>query len=119
MSQPLPGAVYALVRTGPARMDLETFARAGGAHPELVRRLVRLGLLDPEPGPSGEPWFPPAQLTALARIQRLRAGCALNYAALGLVIDLLDRIAALEEALRRSSRQSPPDMGGRPWTPTA
>jgi hypothetical protein len=37
-------------------------------------------------------------------MQRLRAGFALNYAALGLVADLLDRIAALEEALRRARR---------------
>jgi chaperone modulatory protein CbpM len=119
MTNLMPGAVYALVRTRPARLDLESFARAGGAHPELVRRLVCLGLLDAEPGLSGELWFPPAQLAALARIQRLRAGLSLNYAALGLVVELLDRVAALEEALRHSSRHSPHDIGGRQWTPTA
>ena len=37
----------------------------------------------------------------MARVQRLRAGFALNYAAIGLVTDLLDRIAVLEAALRR------------------
>jgi chaperone modulatory protein CbpM len=47
----------------------------------------------------------------MARIQRLRAGFALNYAAIGLVSDLLDRIAVLETAVR-SSRQP----GGRSWT---
>ncbi len=35
---------------------------------------------------------------------RLRAGFALNYAAVGLVTDLLDRIAVLEAALRSSRR---------------
>jgi hypothetical protein len=40
----------------------------------------------------------------VARVQRLRAGFALNYAAVGLVADLLDRIAALEAALRRARR---------------
>ena len=35
------------------------------------------------------------------RIERLRAGLPLNYAALGLVLDLLDRIHELETALRR------------------
>ena len=34
-------------------------------------------------------------------MQRLRAGFQLNYAAIALVTDLLDRIAALEAALRR------------------
>ena len=37
-------------------------------------------------------------------MQRLRAGFALNYAALGLVTDLLDRITALEAALRTYRR---------------
>jgi len=38
----------------------------------------------------------------------LRAGLSLNYAAIGLVLDLLDRIDELEEASRRT--------GSRTWT---
>jgi hypothetical protein len=45
-------------------------------------------------------------------MQRLRAGFALNYAALGLVCDLLDRIAALEAAQRHRSWRS----GDQSWT---
>jgi chaperone modulatory protein CbpM len=90
---------FALAR--PRRLGLESFARSAGLHPEHVRRLVALGLLEATPDAAGELWFPPSQLAAAARIQRLRAGLALNYAALGLVIDLLDRVAALEAALRR------------------
>jgi chaperone modulatory protein CbpM len=93
---------HALVR--PARLDLEDFARATGTHPDLVRRLVALGILDARRGAGGELWFAPGQAAAMARIQRLRAGFALNYAALGLVTDLLERIAVLERALRRARR---------------
>ncbi|HEY2693633.1 MAG TPA: chaperone modulator CbpM [Streptosporangiaceae bacterium] len=102
---------YALVR--PARLDIETFARAAAVHPDLIRRLVALGLVDADRDTAGELWFSPAQLRVVARIQRLRSGFALNYAAIGLVTDLLDRIAVLEAALR-SSRQP----GGRSWTRT-
>lgn len=102
---------YALVR--PARLDLETFARAAAVHPDLIRRLVALGLVDADRDSAGQLWFFPAQLRVVARIQRLRAGFALNYAAIGLVTDLLDRIAVLEATLR-SSRQP----GGRSWTRT-
>jgi pimeloyl-ACP methyl ester carboxylesterase len=102
---------YALVR--PARLDLETFARAAAVHPDLIRRLVVLGLVDADRDTAGELWFSPAQLRVVARIQRLRAGFALNYTAIGLVTDLLDRIAVLEAALR-NSRQP----GGRSWTRT-
>jgi chaperone modulatory protein CbpM len=89
---------YALVRT--RRLDLEQFAAAAGLHPELIRRFVALGLLDADRDPCGRLWFQPAQLAAVARIQRLRAGFALNYAAIGLVTDLLDQIAALQATLR-------------------
>jgi chaperone modulatory protein CbpM len=104
-------ATYALVR--PARLDLESFARATGTHPELVTRLVVLGLLDAEPDAGGRLCFASAETATMARIQRLRAGFALNYAALGLVLDLLDRLEAAEASLRHVS----PRSGGRPWTP--
>jgi hypothetical protein len=94
-----------------ASLDLESFCRASGLHPELVRRLVALGLLETVPGPAGELRLPPSQVAAAARLQRLRAGFGLNYAGLGLVADLLDRIAVLEAALRQ--RRSP--TGGHPW----
>jgi hypothetical protein len=90
-------------------LDLETFSRAAGIHPELVRRLVSLGLLEPAPEP-GELSFNPDQLAAAGRIRRLRERLALNYAAIGLVTELLDRIADLERVRRGSS--SP---GGQPW----
>lgn len=102
---------YALVRS--ARLDLETFARDAHVHPELVRRLVILGILDADRDTSGTLLFARDQLTAIARIQRLRAGFSLNYAALGLVCDLLDRIAALEAAQRHHAH---PRSGGRSWT---
>jgi chaperone modulatory protein CbpM len=98
--------------TRPARLDLNSFSRVAGLHPEGVRQLVALGLLQPTRDAAGELWFPPDQLAAAARIRRLRAGFGLNYAALGLVVDLLDRVARLEATLRNRS-QNP---GGRSWT---
>jgi chaperone modulatory protein CbpM len=91
---------YAIVRT--TQLDLDHFAAAAGMHPELVRRFVAMGLLEATADRAGCLWFAPSQVTAAARIQRLRAGFALNYAAIGLVTDLLDRIAALQTALRRA-----------------
>ena len=94
---------YAMVRA--TRLDLDTFAAAVGLHPEMIRRLV--------PGhPRRRPVTPRVACGSLrrqlgsvvARIQRLRAGFGLNYAAVGLVLDLLDRISALEAALRRPRR---------------
>jgi hypothetical protein len=97
-------ALIRLSRPGDQRLSLDAFARATGTHPDLVRRLVALGLVDAECDRAGELWFSPDEVGALARVQRLRAGFALNYAAVGLVTDLLDRIAVLQAALRGSRR---------------
>lgn len=95
------------------RLDLESFARVAGVHPELIRRLVMLGLLEPHRDGTGTVSFARYQLHDVSRIQRLHVGLGLNYTALGLVIDLLDRIADLERQLR-----TPPirPIGDRPWT---
>ncbi|MGX7681213.1 chaperone modulator CbpM [Jatrophihabitans sp. DSM 45814] len=104
------GYAIAIVPSAP-RVGLETFARRAGVHPEMVERYVALGLLDEHRDANGALWFAPNQLPELARIRRLRAGLQVNYAGLGVVIDLLDRIQRLEDALRK---QRP--LRSQPWT---
>lgn len=101
---------YALV---PApRLSLDAVARRSGLHPDLIRRFVALGLVDAERDGAGRLVFDPTAPADLARIQRLRYGLCLNYASIGLVLDLLDRISLLEAALRgRGPRSETP-----PWT---
>nr|WP_296067043.1 chaperone modulator CbpM [uncultured Actinoplanes sp.] len=92
---------YALVRRSPVRaLTVAQFATASGLDPHQVARLVALGLLDTVRGPAGV-LLPATQLARAGRIVRLRDGLGLNYAAVGVVLDLLDRIDHLEAALRR------------------
>lgn len=101
---------YALVRA--PRLSLDAVARRSGLHPDLIRRFVALGLIDAERDAAGRLVFDPTAPAVLARIQRLRTGLCLNYASIGLVLDLLDRISLLEAALRgRGMRSETP-----PWT---
>ena len=95
----------ALVRT--VRLGASAVASATGIHPELLRRLVALGLVETEGGSPGDLSFPPSVLIRISRIQRLHADLSLNYAAIGLVLDLLDRIDRLEAQLGRSPRTEP------------
>lgn len=90
---------YVLARRPGMRLD--EFATRCGMHPDVVRRLVALGLLRCRQDARGQLWFEPSALATVARIQRLRTGLGLNYAAIGLVLDLLDRIDELESASRR------------------
>lgn len=97
----------------PTRMSLNEFARSAGLHPDLARRFVVLGLVEASRDATGNLWFTPAQLVKVARVRRLRAGLSLNYAAIGLVIDLLDRIDELEAALRRAGQAGGAVPAGR------
>lgn len=105
MSQPGSDGRYVLARL--PRLSLDAFAGRTGLHPEMARRWVALGLLGCTTDARGELWFEPSAVAVVARIQRLRTGLGLNYAAIGLVLDLLDRIDELERRTRRP-----------PWTST-
>ncbi|MBW0113385.1 hypothetical protein I4I84_32270 [Pseudonocardia sp. KRD-182] len=88
-------------------LEHEEFARRVGLHPVLVRRFVALGLVAVRRDGDGRLWFRPTEVAAVARLLRLRAALPLNYAALALVVDLLDRVAELETALRLAASPSP------------
>jgi hypothetical protein len=98
-------AMVRAVRPSVERLSLEEFATISGLHPDLIRRLVALGLLEADRDAAGRLWLYRGELATLARMQRLRAGFSLNYAAVGLITDLLDRIAVLEAALRGAQRR--------------
>lgn len=98
---------YPLVHQPLRRLSPDELSRRSGVHPDLLRRFVALGLLRASRDADGRLWFPRSQLAAVARIQRLRSGLSLNYAALGLVIELLDQIHALEDQLRKQPYTGP------------
>lgn len=93
----------------PPRLDLEMVAAASRVHPELLQRFVELGLVPARQDGSGRLWFTPAAPELVRRIVRLHADLSLNYAAVALVIDLLDRIDALENQrwVISSGRETP------------
>jgi DNA-binding transcriptional MerR regulator len=83
-------------------LELEALAREAGVHPELVRRLVALGLLDP-PSPKRR-LFPRDAAAQIAQATRLRRDLGLNYAGALLACELLARIERLERRLRLYER---------------
>jgi len=101
-----PSAGHALVLRAPADgvIDVEILASRAGVHPELVRRLVRSGLLEPAAGTPAAPLFRRDSAALLARAMRLRHDLGLNYAGALLAGELLARIDALESRLARYER---------------
>jgi hypothetical protein len=95
MSAPSAPRTYALRRVQRpgtlAAVELELLAREAGVHPDVVRRLVRLGLIETSGGDAA---------ARLAKAVRLRRDLGLNYAGAVLACELLARIAELEARLR-------------------
>jgi hypothetical protein len=87
---------YALVAVARGRSgtvpppNVDALARESGLHPDLVRRFVRLGLIEPGAGAADR----------LAVAGRLRRDLGLNYAGAILGCELLERIDGLEARLR-------------------
>lgn len=84
---------------GQRLVEIEVLAREAGLHPELVRRFLALGLLEPAGEASGAPLFPRDAAARLARAARLRRDLGLNYAGAVLACELLARIEELEQRL--------------------
>ena len=81
---------------------IESLAREAGMHPELVRRLIGLGLIEPRGGTRATPMFRHQDARLLAQAARLRRDLGIDYAGAVLACELLARIDDLEERLRRS-----------------
>jgi hypothetical protein len=80
--------------TALAVIDIEVIAHDAGLHPDVCRRLIRLGLLDGPP-------FPDDAASQLARAARLRRDLGLGWSGAVLACELLRRIDDLEAQLRR------------------
>ena len=104
-----PGSAVLVIhrRRDPSSLELDAVARQAGLHPDVVRAFVRLGLLEPLPGPSSTLRFPRDAAARLARASRLRRDLSLNYSGALFASELLARIDDLEARLR--AYESPND----------
>lgn len=81
-------------------IGIEQMSDDAGLHPQLVRRLVALGLIERRGGTATAPLFRRADAARLERAVRLRRDLGLNFAGAVLASDLLARIEELEARLR-------------------
>lgn len=81
-------------------LSLTETARQARVHPELLERLVDLGLIEPQQQ-RPEILFAPEVVADVCRAVRLRNQLGINWNGVGLVMDLLDRIRDLENELSR------------------
>jgi chaperone modulatory protein CbpM len=97
-STPPTGA--GLVPRGEGRVGIDSLAAQAGLHPDLVRRLIGLGLVEPCGGTRAAPLFRRQDAALLTRALRLRRDLGLNYAGAVLACELLAQVDELEARLR-------------------
>lgn len=87
-------------------LTLPQLASLCGVHPDLIVRFVHLGLLDPLEERAGVPClFARSAVDVVHKILRLRRDLGINYVGIGVVLELMHRIEALEARVRELERQ--------------
>ncbi len=87
---------------------LTELACRSGLHPELIERFIRLGLIEySDRTKEGEPLFDSGVIPILRRILRLRNELGVNYAGIGVVLELMSRLEALEARIRELESSAP------------
>ncbi len=80
---------------------LTEVAYRAGLHPDLVDRFIRLGLIEfSETSENGEMLFDSEVIPIIRRIIRLRNELGVNYAGIGVILELMSRIENLEARIR-------------------
>ena len=82
-------------------LTLEQFSELAGVHPVLVERFVEFGLLEPAERTGADARFDAACLKRLLAISRLRRDLGVNLQGIGVILDLVERVAALQGELER------------------
>jgi hypothetical protein len=113
MRTPTTNGFMIQCRPGGRTLSLEEVAARCGLHPLLVERFVALGLIDPLEGEPNR--FAPEVMLRLQRAFRLRRDLGLNYSGAAFILELLDRIEALERRLDQYERKAALD--GWPYMP--
>ncbi|MBW1955081.1 MAG: hypothetical protein JRI76_12085 [Deltaproteobacteria bacterium] len=89
-------------RSGSAFLRMPEVASRCSIQPDMIYHFVRLGLIDPvEWTDNPEEWrFERHAVLLIQKILRLHRDLEINFAGIGVVLELLDRIEALERRIR-------------------
>ena len=88
-------------------LSLEDLSRLSQVHPDMIERLLEWQLVEPVKT-QPERLFPESVVPRIRRIMRLRKDLGINWAGIGVVLELLDRIDTLEQENARLRKQGRP-----------
>lgn len=80
-------------------LTLDALAAHSGMHPGLVQQFVDLGLIEPVGSDGMSLLFDASAVPRLRTIGRLREGLGINVAGVAVILDLLDKLCALQREI--------------------
>jgi MerR family transcriptional regulator/heat shock protein HspR len=87
------------------QVTLDVLAASAGLHPSLVECFVEFGLIEPEERTGSQMLFNVSCIARLRTIVRLRRDVGANLAGIAVILDMLDRLAALRRENERLRSQ--------------
>ena len=85
-----------LCRDERQQLTLDAVALRAGLHPALVESYVEAGLIEPVAWQGAALWFDASVIPRLRMIGRLRDALGINVAGIAVILNLLDRLRALQ-----------------------
>ena len=80
-------------------------ARMVGMHAQTLRQYERIGLVEPKRTRGNIRMYSPADVARLRLVQRLVADLGVNLAGVEVILQMREKMAALEEELERVRRE--------------
>ena len=77
-------------------LTIDALASCVHIHPQLVERFVEVGLIEPIERRGASPLFDVSVVPRLRIIERLRCDLGINIAGIAVILDMVDRLRALE-----------------------
>jgi DNA-binding transcriptional MerR regulator len=89
---------YEIIFSGPENqwLTLEALADRAGFHPAVVQSFNDCGLIEPSAREGGRLFFNKNTVPRLHMIRRLRDNLGINLAGISVILDLRDRLIALQ-----------------------
>ena len=101
-----PRAPITLGRIEREQLSLDALAACAGVHPARIEYFVEYGLIEPV-ARTGTQWlFDTACIARLRTIERLRRDLGANLAGIAVILDLLERLTALQREVEQWRRRA-------------
>lgn len=93
--------IHKIARVEREQLTLDELAARAGLHPNLIEQFVEYGLIEPARRAGARMLFDVDCIGRLRKIERLRRDLGANLAGAAVILDLLDRMIALQRENER------------------